>query len=60
MLYEQHLLILQIECFGNVHALQPADIAVLVSCLGKGLLEGMRLLQAHDVERVPSPSGEDV
>ena len=55
-----YLLILQIELFGNVHALQPADIAMLVSCLGKGLLEGMRLLQGHHMERVPSPSVENV
>ena len=55
-----YLLVLQIEVFGDVHALQPADIATAVSCLGKSLFQGLGLLQGHDMQGVPSPPCQDV
>ena len=44
-----YLLILKVEVFGNVHALQPADIASTVSSLAEGLLQGLYLLLGHDM-----------
>ena len=55
-----YLLILQVEVLGNLHALQPADIACLVSSLVEGFFQSMGLLQGHDVQGIPGAPGQDV
>lgn len=55
-----HLLIFQVEVLGNLHALDPADVARLVSSCVEGLLQGVGLLQGHHVQGVPRSPGQDV
>ncbi len=55
-----YLLILQVEVLGNLHALQPADVARLVGSLFKGFFQGVRLLQGHNMQCVPGTPGQDV
>ena len=54
------LLILQVEVLGNLHALDPADVAGLITSCVEGLLQGVGLLQVHHVQSVPSSPGQDV
>ena len=55
-----YLLILQVEVLGNLHALQPADVARLVGSLFKGFFQSVRLLQGHNMQGVPGTPGQDV
>ncbi len=55
-----YLLILQVEILSNLHALQPADVARLVSSLVEGFFQGVGLLQGHDMQGVPGTPGQDV
>ena len=55
-----YLLILQVKVLGNLHALQPADVARLVSSLVEGFFQGVGLLQGHDVQGVPGTPGQNI
>lgn len=55
-----HLLILQPKILGNLHALEPADVAVGICSFVKGLLQRFALVQAHDMQSAPGPPGQDV
>ncbi len=55
-----YLLILQVELLGNLHALEPADIASLISSLVEGFFEGLGLVQGHHMQRVPGTPGQNV
>lgn len=55
-----HLLILQSQVLGNLHALEPADVASGVRSLVEGRPQAFALVQGHDVKGAPGTPGQDV